>query len=236
MAKLVISRADQTVGQHVLTDERTSIGRGADNAVRLADQAVSNHHAVIWLKQGRAWIEDLASTNGTRLNGKKIRSEALQHGDVLRIANFQLRFEDGDRSANDNLERTLVLRPGRRADGALPSLQSVQRRVSRASTTSASAPDKIVANACLRVLSGPQAGEELRLTKALTTIGHPGVQVAAISRRHDGYTLVYVPTSGDQGQSPRVNGKAIGEEGYHLQDNDVIELAGINLGFFLLSD
>lgn len=237
MVRLVISRNGQTIGHHDLTEERTSIGRGADNAVRLDDRAVSSHHAVLWLKAGKAWVEDLDSTNGTRLNGRKIRSDALRHGDVLHIAGFRLRFEDDKAAPSDNLEQTLVLRPGRRAEGALPSLQSVQRRVSRAGPDNpAPKPDKVVANAYLRVLNGPQAGEELRLTKALTTIGRPGIQVAAISRRADGYTLVYVPTSGDRGQSPHVNGKAIGEQGYHLRDNDVIELAGINLGFFLVPE
>lgn len=56
--------------------------------------------------------------------------------------------------------------------------------------------------------------------------------MAAIRRLQTGYTLHYVPTAGDSGTPPKVNGKTMGAGPYVLQDNDVIELAGITLGFF----
>ena len=83
----------------------------------------------------------------------------------------------------------------------------------------------------LQVLSGAFAGRELELNKALTTLGRPGVQVAAITRRADGYFIVHVD-SGKPGDYPSVNGTGIGEQARKLADNDVILLAGVKMGFF----
>ncbi len=83
----------------------------------------------------------------------------------------------------------------------------------------------------LQVLSGAFAGRELELTKALTTLGRPGVQVAAITRRAEGYYIVHVE-SGQDGDFPLVNGQPIGAQARKLSDNDVVQLAGVKMGFF----
>ena len=92
-------------------------------------------------------------------------------------------------------------------------------------------PGVALPKAKLQVLSGAFAGRELELNKALTTLGRPGVQVAAITRRADGYFIVHVD-SGKPGDYPSVNGAAIGEQARKLADNDVILLAGVKMGFF----
>ena len=83
----------------------------------------------------------------------------------------------------------------------------------------------------LQVLSGAFAGRELELTKALTTLGRPGVQVAAITRRAEGYYIVHVE-SGKEGDFPLVNCQPIGAQARKLNDNDVVQLAGVKMGFF----
>jgi phosphatidylserine/phosphatidylglycerophosphate/cardiolipin synthase-like enzyme len=92
-------------------------------------------------------------------------------------------------------------------------------------------PATALPKAKLQVLSGAFAGRELELNKALTTLGRPGVQVAAITRRADGYFIVHVD-SGKPGDYPSVNGNGIGEQARKLNDNDVILLAGVKMGFF----
>jgi pSer/pThr/pTyr-binding forkhead associated (FHA) protein len=83
-------------------------------------------------------------------------------------------------------------------------------------------------NAALQLLSGPNAGKELDLTKPLTTLGKPGVQVAVITRRPQGFFITHV-----EGASfPVVNGKALDAQAHALNDHDVIELAGIKMEFF----
>ncbi len=83
----------------------------------------------------------------------------------------------------------------------------------------------------LQVLSGAFAGRELDLNKALTTLGRPGVQVAAISRRAEGFFIIHVD-SGKAEDYPLVNGSPIGQQARKLANNDVIQLAGVKMGFF----
>ena len=84
----------------------------------------------------------------------------------------------------------------------------------------------------LQVLSGAFAGRELELTKALTTLGRPNVQVAAVTRRAEGYFIVHVE-SGKEGDYPLINGEPIGPQARKLNDNDIVQLAGVKMGFFL---
>jgi len=83
----------------------------------------------------------------------------------------------------------------------------------------------------LQVLSGAFAGRELELTKALTTLGRPGIQVAAVTRRAEGYYIVHVE-SGAENDFPLVNGQPIGVQATKLADKDVVQLAGVKMGFF----
>lgn len=84
----------------------------------------------------------------------------------------------------------------------------------------------------LQVLSGTFAGRELVLSKALTTLGRPGMQVAAITRRAEGYFIVTVE-KGSENDYPLVNGTSIGDQARKLNDNDVVQLAGVKMGFFV---
>ncbi|HZD21024.1 MAG TPA: FHA domain-containing protein [Burkholderiales bacterium] len=81
----------------------------------------------------------------------------------------------------------------------------------------------------IQLLSGGNAGKELELTKPLTTLGKPGVQVAVLTRRPQGYFITHV--EGDK--RPTVNGQEIGAAPHALKDHDVIELAGVKMEFFL---
>jgi pSer/pThr/pTyr-binding forkhead associated (FHA) protein len=81
----------------------------------------------------------------------------------------------------------------------------------------------------IQILSGPSAGKELPLSKPLTTLGKPGVQVAVIAKRPQGYFITHV-----EGASfPVVNGKHLDAQAHPLNDHDVIELAGVKMEFFL---
>ncbi|MDX2412059.1 MAG: FHA domain-containing protein [Woeseiaceae bacterium] len=117
-----------------------------------------------------------------------------------------------------------------------PSLgeKMAEERASHSATAAGIDPRSIpnaLPMAKLQVLSGSFAGRELELTKALTTLGRPGVQVAAITRRKEGYYIVHVE-SGKEGDYPLVNGQPIGAQAKKLADNDVVQLAGVKMGFF----
>ncbi len=85
-----------------------------------------------------------------------------------------------------------------------------------------------VRHAMLKLMSGANTGKELELTKPLTTLGKPGVQVAVITRRPQGFFITHV----EGANKPTVNGKAIEQQAHALSDRDVIELAGVKVEFF----
>jgi len=225
------------MAEYNMNKERYTIGRLPDNDIRIDNPAVSGHHSLIINILNDSFLEDLNSTNGTYVNGKLIKKHAMQHGDVITVGHHQLRFVEDDEQ-QDEFEKTMVIQPSARP---VEKIQSAAELVTRATggSTGATGIRKAlsestpiaVKKAKLQVLSGAFAGRELELTKALTTLGRPGVQVAAITRRADGYFIVHVDGEREN-ESPLVNGSAIGAQAHRLSDNDVIQLAGVKMGFF----
>ena len=78
------------------------------------------------------------------------------------------------------------------------------------------------------MISGPGAGKELEITKNLTTLGKPGVQVAVITKRPQGYFIAHV----EGAKFPIVNGATLEAQARQLNDHDVIEIAGVKMEFF----
>ena len=93
----------------------------------------------------------------------------------------------------------------------------------------AAAPKPAQPLGAIQLLSGGNAGKELELAKPLTTLGKPGVQVAVLTRRPQGYFITHV----EGAQRPTVNGQAIGTAPHALKDHDLVEIAGIKMEFFL---
>ena len=122
------------------------------------------------------------------------------------------------------------VRPAAPPPAAAPKAEPASHTATSAGLDPSTAPSALPL-AKLQVLSGAFAGRELELTKALTTLGRPGVQVAAITRRAEGYFIVHVE-SGEEGDYPLVNGQPIGAQARKLNDNDVVQLAGVKMGFF----
>ncbi|MGH8250985.1 MAG: FHA domain-containing protein [Steroidobacteraceae bacterium] len=245
MARLILSLDGAVLAEYNMTKERYTVGRLPDNDVRIDNAAVSGHHGLIINILNDSFLEDLNSTNGTYVNGKLIKKHALTHGDVITIGHHHLRFVDSqvESSEQDEFERTLVIQPGQvnearlkaATDGIAPAPAAApapapapQPRAVQAQPSDKGAPAR---PAKLQVLSGQFAGRELELAKTLTTLGRPGVQVAAISRRADGYYVVHVESS-KPGDFPLVNGQPIGPQARRLHDNDVVTLAGVKMGFF----
>jgi pSer/pThr/pTyr-binding forkhead associated (FHA) protein len=222
-----------------MSKERYTVGRLPDNDIRIDNAAVSGHHALIINILNDSFLEDLNSTNGTYVNGKIIKKHALQHGDVITVGHHALRFIDGEsEEPADEFEKTMVIGareaaklkipPAPPAPGPAPAATTAAAAPSSASSATAGG---VLPKARLQVLSGQFAGRELELVKTLTTLGRPGVQVAAITRRADGYYIIHVE-SGKEGDYPLVNGTPIGPQARKLHDNDVMQLAGVKMGFF----
>jgi len=259
MAKLILSMDNLVLKEIALTKERTTIGRKPHNDIQIDNLAVSGEHAVIVTILQDSFLEDLGSTNGTVVNGQPIKKHFLQNSDIIELGKYKLKYVNeavtGQAKAAD-FEKTMVLRPGPArsaapapvappaavvppvaapvAAAAAAGAKNFSDTVAGQSATAppvapfkaAPAPQK---NAALQLLSGANAGKELDLTKPLTTLGKPGVQVAVITRRPQGFFITHV-----EGASfPVVNGKTLDAQAHSLNDHDVIELAGVKMEFFL---
>jgi pSer/pThr/pTyr-binding forkhead associated (FHA) protein len=102
--------------------------------------------------------------------------------------------------------------------------------VAAAAATAASVekPAGQAQSAVVQVLTGPNAGKELELVKNLTTLGKPGLQVAVLTKRPQGYFITHV-----EGESfPSVNGQTLASQAHQLKEHDVIELAGVKMEFY----
>jgi hypothetical protein len=95
-------------------------------------------------------------------------------------------------------------------------------------TTAPGATPSAAMQGVIQILSGPNAGRELPLVKALTTLGKPGVQVAVITKRPQGYFITHV----EGATVPVVNGQPLDAQAHILNDHDIVELAGVKMEFF----
>ena len=209
MPKMIVSIDGVVIKEVQLTKDRTTLGRRPYNDIVIDNLAVSGEHAVMQMSGAQVFLEDLNSTNGTYVNGKAIKKQQLQNGDTVEIGKYKIKYvHDG---AADSFEKTMVINSGAvvgAAEAAAP----------------AAAP---VGNAAIRVMSGAAAGREVPLVKVVTTIGKPGVAVAAITRRPHGYVVALV----EGAIKPTVNGSAIGTDAVNLRNGDLIELAGTQMQF-----
>lgn len=237
MAKLIYSLDGAFLGDIQLDKERMTIGRRPNNDIHIDNLAVSGEHAAISTIGNDMFLEDLGSTNGTLVNGKPVTKHILQSGDVIELGKYQLKFV-GEAPAmkaeeQEDFEKTMIIRPSAMkaaapvaaATAAVPGSTAAQ--VPAASKPAAESPAQGQVGK-LQVLNGAGMGKELVLSKALTTLGKPGVQVAVITKRPQGYFVTHV-----QGASfPSVNGVSVGAQAHPLKDHDVLELAGIKMEFY----
>jgi predicted component of type VI protein secretion system len=244
MGKLVLSLNGMSQGEFQLRKERMTIGRKPDNDIQIDNLAVSGKHALIITILDDSFLEDLGSTNGTYVNGKLIKKHALRDGDIVGIGKHELKYINEHATADDEeFEKTMIIRPGS-ASAAVAAAKSAEHAPAVPGPHITPAPAAPVSPAPavsaglplgkLEVLTGPIAGKQLELTKALITLGKPGVQVAVISRRPQGYFLTHIEGDGKAMNFPIVNGNPIGAQAYALRTGDVIELAGIKMSFLLV--
>ncbi|MDX3798918.1 FHA domain-containing protein [Streptomyces sp. AK04-3B] len=93
---LVVDRPDRLRGRvFLLDDQPTLVGRDSDCQIQVGDPGVSRRHAVVWRASGRTTVEDLASTNGTMLNGRPVFGQQVLHsGDVLDFGPLEVHYEE----------------------------------------------------------------------------------------------------------------------------------------------
>lgn len=233
MAKLILSMDGLVLKEITLTKERTTIGRKPHNDIQIDNLAVSGEHAVIVTILNDSFLEDLGSTNGTLVNGSPIKKHFLQPNDVVELGKYKLKYiNEAPKAAVADFEKTMVLRPGSMPRPSPSPAAAPAGAAPMASPAAAPSPPPPPAaparQGAIQLLSGANIGKELLLTKALTTLGKPGVQVAVITRRPQGYFITHV----EGANFPVVNGKTLDAQAHPLNDHDVIEIAGTKMEFF----
>jgi hypothetical protein len=223
MGKLVVSLDGVVIKEVQITKDKTTLGRRPYNDIVIDNLAVSGEHAVLQMVGADVFIEDLNSTNGTYINGKAVKKQLLSHNDTVEIGKYKIKFmvEDGT-----DYEKTMIMKPGARPP-APPGQPGQQAQNTGFGASGFGSLGASTIPASIRVLNGAAAGREVALTKVVTTVGKPGVQVASITKRPGGYVLAHV----EGALQPTVNGNPVVGETVHLKNGDVIELAGTQMQF-----
>jgi len=258
MAKMILSMDGLVLKEIPLAKERMTIGRKAHNDIQIDNLAISGEHAAIVTILNDSFLEDLNSTNGTLVNGQAIKKHFLKNNDVVELGKYKLKYiaeQTSPVADAADFEKTMILRPNMPRPAPAPAAGATAAPVAPAEPaaqampaaktfgdTHASMPAQpapvaqsaapvasAAAAAAIQILNGANAGRELELTKTLTTLGKPGVQVAVIAKRPHGYFVTHV----EGAQFPIVNGKMLDAQAHQLADHDVIEIAGTKMEFFL---
>ena len=223
MGKLVVSLDGVVIEEVQITKDKTTLGRRPYNDIVIDNLAVSGEHAVLQMVGADVFIEDLNSTNGTYINGKAVKKQLLSHNDTVEIGKYKIKFivDDGT-----DYEKTMIMKPGTQPSAPT----SGYGQTVGYGTSSFGPAGSSTAPASIKVLNGAAAGREVMLTKVVTTVGKPGVQVASITKRPGGYVLAHV----EGVAKPTVNGSQLAGDSAHLRNGDVIELAGTQMQFIQL--
>jgi len=222
MPKMIVSIDGVVIKEVQLTKDRTTLGRRPYNDIVIDNLAVSGEHAVLQMTGNEVYLEDLNSTNGTYVNGKAVKKQLLQNNDTVEIGKYKIKYIN--EAAGPTFEKTMILKAG-----TLPPMPPAPAHAGAAPTSlaHAQAADLGQLNAAIKVLSGAAAGREVPLVKVVTTIGKPGVAVAAITKRTHGFVVAHV----EGANKPTLNGAAIGADPVTLKHGDLLELAGTQMQF-----
>jgi len=233
MSKLILTLGGNKIKEFELDQEEMIIGRRASSDIQVENLAVSGAHAKIITILNDSFLEDLKSTNGTFVNGVLAKKQALQNGDVITVGKHKLRYVSESPASGGGFDQTVFVRHGKgSSSGKSPAIadatDQTNRGVDNLDIDPASDNHSVSSGTHLSIVDGAKAGQSLQLNKPVTTLGRPGIQVAAIANKDDQYYLIHIETSTD-GQLPLINGSEISDEHVLLSGNDEIVVAGIKM-------
>jgi pSer/pThr/pTyr-binding forkhead associated (FHA) protein len=249
-ARVVLSLDDQVVAEIELTKPVTLVGRHPDCDIAIEHPAVSGRHMLFRLVNRTVYAEDLASTNGTRVNGLSAHHQVVHHLDVIEVGRHKLHFFEESLLAGKvgglentvltEYERTMMAqhvpdpgtpppppRPIPQLDDELDRTQFIRNEpglrlgAAQESVPAAVSTASAVALA-LKVLAGDRRGDLIALHRANTMIGNPGADTALVVRRGDAYYLARFSGQG----APRLNRRELGPGTHRISPQDVIDVGG----------
>jgi pSer/pThr/pTyr-binding forkhead associated (FHA) protein len=221
-SKLVLTLDGEIINEYVVGSQPISIGRKHGNDIQLNDLTVSGRHTLVSPHPDHTYVEDLGSTNGTLVNGNHIKKTALKHGDIIQIGHHQFTFLS---QGEGKYEPTMFIKA--ELDETQMVLPEWESRVETIKGQPLGG---------LRTLNGPLARSIMELRKPFNTIGFQGKKLALISRGLDGYTIFAVRNTKSRRTTdlPLLNGQPLGATPQTLKPNDIINIAGFEVEFYLI--
>ncbi len=213
--KIIVIKEDKPVEQLLMEQEKLSIGRRAECDIAIKDPAVSGNHAEIEFVGNGYILRDLGSTNGVHVKGRQVTEHALKHDDLVTIGEHQLRIVVVDKT------------PPTRQAPAKPVPEPLNRDVTRVRAV----PVTSQADGYLKFIKGGEPGQTVQLEESMTSIGVPGVQMAAVSKRPQGHFIIHVDGGKERDKTPIVNGEPIGFKSRKLDVGDRIDVADLQLEY-----
>jgi len=242
-ARVVLSLGDEIVREVELSRPVTVVGRHPDCDIVIDHPAISGRHMLFRVVNRTVYVEDLASTNGTRVNGIATSHQVVHHLDLIEVGRHRIHFFDDslipggvgslESTVLTDYERTMLashaLAPqaakasaAPRLDEELSSTMAIARDPGLRMEAAGQPPEPAAAALALRVLSGERAGQVIVLDRANTMIGVAGGDSALVVRRGHGFFLARFGGS----RAPRLNRQDLGPGAHPIGERDVIEVGG----------
>jgi len=251
-ARVVLSLDGAIVSELELAKPVTIVGRHPACDVCIDHPAISARHMLFRVEGRTVYVEDLASTNGTKVNGIVSSHQVVHHLDLIEVGKHRLHFFDdallagavGDLESTvlTDFERTMMVahvpapEPARLAaredlSRTMAIVRDPQIRMGPAQEavrTGEAQPPGLLA---LRVLAGPRKGEIIALAQANTLIGTVGGESALVVRR--GARSFIARFSGNQ--APRLNRAPLGPGSHAIAERDVIDVGDASFEVILVT-
>ncbi|HUP98008.1 MAG TPA: FHA domain-containing protein [Usitatibacter sp.] len=245
-SRVVVSLDDAIVTEVELTKPVTVVGRHPACDIVIDHPAVSGRHMLFRVVNRTVYAEDLASTNGVRVNGLALAHQVVHHLDLLEVGRHKLHFFDGELLARvDSLESTFqtdyerTMLAANVAEARSPAETAVVNRGEQDLSRTQYIPrdpslrlgpaqeavrtEDVGAPAlALKILAGGRPGELVSLNRPNTMIGAAGADTALVIKRGRSFFLARLSGS----RPPRLNRKELGPGTHPIAPQDVIDVGG----------
>lgn len=233
MAKIIISRDGAQLDEFTLTPGTIHIGRGDDNDVVIGDSYASTQHAKIVTFFSASYVQDLGSTNGTYVNGKRIKMHTLRDGDAITIGHHRLVMRADAPAAQAATEpapppqaTTVISREA--LDKALAA-RAPQGGQAPTTAPAGPAPDAAPANGpFVQVVAGASVGQQVPITDPVTELAI-GVHLEGDANER---RLRYVADAKGAARTVMVNGRRVAAEPVPLKDMDMLQIDGTWMAYY----
>jgi len=246
-ARVVLSLDGEIVTEVELSKAVTVVGRHPTCDICVDHPAISGRHLLFRIVNTTTYVEDLASTNGTKVNGLSTSHQVVHHLDLIEIGKHKLHFFDDamlagglgnlETTVHTDFERTmLAAHVPEAAANAAPKAPADEVDFTRTmaiprDTLRTGAMSEVVRTdeippaaeaLALRVQSGARVGEIIALEQANTMLGTAGSDTALVVRRGSNF---YLARFGGN-RPPRLNHQELGPGTHRLSPGDTVEVGG----------